>query len=108
MPTKTAGSKRGSQKRELIAPNGYKRYVKPDRRENLVKSLTLAVRFPDRKRDSKTKVEPGYGGQGDMASTLRPTNKESPGSAQCLLCGTLLETKASILQLTQPALIFAE
>lgn len=65
--SKRGGKKQGSQKRELVAPKGDKRFVKRDtagkfkESDDVSKSLSQDV-----KKASKTKVKAGYGDQGDQ------------------------------------------
>lgn len=55
-----------TSKRELISPNGDKRYVRRDEQgrfkesDNVSRSLSQ-----DRRRDAKTEAEPGHGDRGD-------------------------------------------
>ena len=64
--TKTA-TKKSSEKRELIEPNGDKRYIKRDEKgqikesDDVGKSLSQDVR-----KRTKKEVGPGYGDQGDQ------------------------------------------
>ena len=59
-------AKRGSGKRELIEPNGDKRYVRRDANGKLSESDDTGRSLSqDRKRKAKTKAKPGYGDRGD-------------------------------------------
>jgi hypothetical protein len=59
-------SKRGSGKRELIAPNGDKRLVRRDSHGRFTESDDLGRSLSqDRKRHAKTTSKPGYGDRGD-------------------------------------------
>jgi hypothetical protein len=89
-----AGSKRSSQKRELIAPNGDKRYVKRDSKgqfkesDDVGRSLSQDVR-----KSAKTKVKSGYGDQGDQAS--KPSSSKSGASKSDSKSSGKASTKAS-------------
>jgi hypothetical protein len=62
----SSGNKRGSGKRELIAPKGDKRYVKRDANGRFKESDDQSKSLSrDRKTKAKTKVKPGYGDRGD-------------------------------------------
>jgi len=61
-------AKKASGKRELISPNGDKRYVKRNAKGQFKESddQTKSLR-EDVKKHAKTKVKPGYGDKGDQA-----------------------------------------
>lgn len=55
-----------SSKRELIAPNGDKRYVRRDEKGRFKESDDVGRSLSqDQKRQSKNEVEPGQGDRGD-------------------------------------------
>lgn len=59
-------TKRSSDKRELIEPNGDKRYVKRDAEGKFKESDDVSRSLSaDKKRQAKTKAKPGYGDKGD-------------------------------------------
>lgn len=59
-------AKRGSGKRELISPNGDKRFVRRDAKGQFTESDDVGRSLSqDRKRESKTAGKPGYGDRGD-------------------------------------------
>jgi len=59
-------AKRRSGKRELIAPNGDKRYVRRDEKGRFVESDDVGRSLSaDRRRKAKRVVESGYGDRGD-------------------------------------------
>lgn len=72
---KSAGGKKtahGSNKRELIAPRGDKRYVKRNAKGEFKESDDVSRSLSqDRKRTSKKTVKPGYGDQGDQKKRSR-------------------------------------
>ena len=58
--------KRRPGARELIAPNGDRRYVRRDAKGRFVESDDVGWSLrADRRRRAKTKVKPGYGDRGD-------------------------------------------
>ncbi len=60
MPSKRSG------KRELISPNGDKRYVRRDAQGRFTESDDVGRSLSqDRKRQAKTSVKSGYGDRGD-------------------------------------------
>jgi len=62
-----AASKKGSGKRELIAPNDDKRYIKRDAKGRISESDDQGRSLSrDVKKSAKTKVKPGYGDKGDQ------------------------------------------
>ena len=62
-----AASKKGSGKRELIAPNDDKRYIKRDAKGRISESDDQGRSLSqDRKKSAKTTVKPGYGDRGDQ------------------------------------------
>ena len=79
---KKAAAKKSSDKRELIAPNEDKRYVKRDEEgqfkesDDVTKSLSQDV-----KQTAKKKVKPGYGDQGDQPAKKPSAKKASPKKA---------------------------
>ena len=61
--------KRGSGKRELIAPKGDKRYVRRDAEGRFTESDDVGRSLTrDRKQSAKTTTKAGYGDRGDRAS----------------------------------------
>lgn len=65
-------SARGSNKRELIAPRGDKRYVKRNAKGEFKESDDVSRSLSqDRQRTSKKTVKPGYGDQGDQKKRTR-------------------------------------
>jgi len=61
-------SKKSSGKRELIAPNDDKRYIKRDEKGRIKESDDQGRSLSqDRKKTAETKVKPGYGDRGDQA-----------------------------------------
>ena len=64
---KKTASKKSSGKRELISPNGDKRYIKRDEKGQIKESDDQGKSLSqDVKKSAKTKVKPGYGDQGDQ------------------------------------------
>lgn len=62
-----AEKKHDNSKRELIAPNGDKRYVKRDEDGKFTESVEVGASLSaDAKSHAKTKVKPGHGDQGDV------------------------------------------
>lgn len=60
-------SKKSSAKRELIAPNDDKRYIKRDEKVRIKESDDQSRSLSqDRKKTAKTKVKAGYGDKGDQ------------------------------------------
>ena len=60
-------SKKSSGKRELIAPNDDKRYIKRDEKGRIKESDDQGRSLSqDRRKTAKTKVKPGYGDRGDQ------------------------------------------
>ncbi len=71
-------SAKGSGKRELIAPNGDKRYIKRDDKGRITESDDQGTSLArDVRQPAKTKVKPGYGDQGDHLRK-KATAKKSP------------------------------
>lgn len=63
-------SKRGSGKRELIAPNGDKRLVRRNSKGEFTESDDLGRSLTrDRQQHAKTVSKPGYGDRGDRKSS---------------------------------------
>jgi hypothetical protein len=61
--------KRGSGKRELIEPNGDKRYVRRDAEGKFTESDDVGRSLSqDQKRDAQTESKPGHGDEGDRKS----------------------------------------
>lgn len=59
-------ARKGKGKRELIAPNGDKRYVRRDALGRFTESDDVGRSLSqDRRRRSKTAVKSGYGDRGD-------------------------------------------
>jgi hypothetical protein len=59
-------AKRGSGKRELISPNGDKRFVRRDAKGEFTESDDVGRSLSqDRKKSAKTTSKPGYGDRGD-------------------------------------------
>ena len=62
-------AKKASGKRELISPNGDKRFVKRDAKGQFKESVDVSRSLSaDSKRKAKTTSKPGYGDQGDSKS----------------------------------------
>jgi hypothetical protein len=62
-----AKSSKGGGKRELIAPNDDKRYIKRDEKGRIKESDDQGRSLSqDRRKAAKTKVKPGYGDRGDQ------------------------------------------
>ena len=73
---KTA-SKKGSGKRELIAANDDKRYIKRDAKGRISESDDQGRSLSkDRKKQAETMVKPGYGDSGDQPRKA-PAKKKS-------------------------------
>ena len=71
-PVKKPATKKSSDKRTLIAPNGDKRYIKRNEKGQIKESDDVGKSLSqDRKRKAKTKVKPGYGDQGDHGDQSR-------------------------------------
>ena len=71
-----AAAKKGSGKRELIAPNDDKRYIKRDAKGRISESDDQGRSLSqDRKKSAKTKVKPGYGDKGDQPKKAAATKK---------------------------------
>jgi hypothetical protein len=65
--TNKSASKKGTGKRELIAPKGDKRYIKRDFKGRIKESDDQSRSLSsDRNKKAKTKVKPGYGDKGDQ------------------------------------------
>jgi len=61
-------TKKSSGKRELIAPNDDKRYIKRDEKGRIKESDDQGRSLSqDRKKTATTKVKSGYGDSGDQA-----------------------------------------
>lgn len=59
-------TKKSSDKRELIEPNGDKRYVKRDAKGQFKESDDVGKSLSaDSRQHAKTKSKPGYGDKGD-------------------------------------------
>ncbi|MGN6213098.1 hypothetical protein [Parafilimonas sp.] len=59
-------TKKSSDKRSLIAPNGDKRYVKRDAQGRFKESDDVSRSLSaDKRQHAKTKSKPGYGDKGD-------------------------------------------
>ena len=66
--SKAAPKKKASGKRELIAPNGDKRYIKRNEKGQITESDDQGKSLSqDIRRTAKTKVKAGYGDKGDQA-----------------------------------------
>jgi hypothetical protein len=66
MATTKTGKKKGSGKRELIAPKGDKRYIKRDGKGRIKESDDQSRSLSkDKKTSAKTTVKAGYGDKGD-------------------------------------------
>jgi hypothetical protein len=62
-----AKSSKSSGKRELIAPNDDKRYIKRDEKGRIKESDDQGRSLSqDRRKAAKTKVKPGFGDKGDQ------------------------------------------
>ncbi len=65
---KAAPKKQATGKRELVAPNDDKRYIKRNVKGQITESDDQGKSLSqDVKKTAKTKVKPGYGDQGDQA-----------------------------------------
>jgi hypothetical protein len=74
--TSKGASKKGSGKRELIAPKGDKRFIKRDEKGRITESDDQGRSLSqDVKKSAKTKVKPGYGDRGDQAPKKSTTSK---------------------------------
>jgi len=70
-----AASKKASGKRETIAPNGDKRYIRRNEKGQIKESDDVGRSLSqDKKRAAKTEVKAGYGDRGDQK---RPAAKKS-------------------------------
>ncbi len=70
-----AASKKASGKRETIAPNGDKRYIRRNEKGQIKESDDVSKSLSqDKKRAAKKEAKPGYGDQGDQK---RPATKET-------------------------------
>lgn len=79
---KKAATKNSSNKRELIAPKGDKRYVKRDEKGQFKESDDVSRSLSqDAKQTAKKKVKPGFGDQGDQPAKKAATKKTSPKKA---------------------------
>ena len=66
--TGKGAAKKSSGKRELIAPNDDKRYIKRDEKGRIKESDDQGRSLSqDRKKTAETKVKTGYGDRGDQA-----------------------------------------
>lgn len=62
-----ATSKKASAKRETIAPNNDKRYIRRNEKGQIKESDDVGKSLSqDKKRAAKKEVKPGYGDQGDQ------------------------------------------
>jgi len=69
---KESSGRSGSGKRELIAPNGDKRYVRRDEQGRFSESDDVSRSLSqDRKRTAKTEAKPGYGDKGDRKTSSK-------------------------------------
>ncbi len=69
-------TKSGSGKRELISPNGDKRFVKRDEKGRIKESDDVGKSLSqDVKKSAKTKVKPGYGDKGDQPKKKAASKK---------------------------------
>ncbi len=76
---KKASSKKASGKRETIAPNGDKRYIRRNEKGQIKESDDQGKSLSqDVKRHSKKEVKPGYGDRGDQkkASPKKSASKK--------------------------------
>ncbi len=65
-----AAGKKASGKRETIAPNGDKRYIRRDEKGQIKESDDVGLSLSqDIKRAAKKEAKPGYGDQGDQKKT---------------------------------------
>jgi hypothetical protein len=72
MATSKTSKSKSSGKRELIAPNGDKRFIKRDEKGRIKESVDVGKSLSqDARQSSKTKVKPGYGDQGDQKKTSK-------------------------------------
>ena len=76
--TKKGSGKKGSGKRELIAPKGDKRYVKRDEKGRIKESDDVSRSLSqDVRKSAKKESKPGYGDQGDRAANEGGAKKSS-------------------------------
>ena len=76
--TKKKAAKKSSGKRELIAPNKDKRYIKRDAKGRIKESDDQSRSLSqDVKKTAKKKVKSGYGDQGDQAKKKGAAKKKS-------------------------------
>ena len=75
--SKKSAGKKSSGKRELIAPNKDKRYIKRDEKGRIKESDDQKKSLSqDVKKAAKKKVKPGYGDQGDQAKKKSAPKKK--------------------------------
>ncbi len=75
--TKTA-SKKSSNKRELIEPNGDKRYIRRDEKGRIKESDDVSRSLSqDVRKTAKNKVTSGHGDEGDQAPKKKAEAKKS-------------------------------
>jgi hypothetical protein len=73
---KKAATKKSSNKRTTIAPNGDKRYIKRNEKGQIKESDDVGKSLSqDVKQSAKNKVKPGYGDQGDQPQKKPATKK---------------------------------
>jgi hypothetical protein len=73
-----SAAKKGSGKRELIAPKGDKRYIKRDAKGRIKESDDQGRSLSqDKKKTAKKKVKSGYGDQGDQEKKSPASKKKS-------------------------------
>ena len=72
---------KATSKRTTIAPNGDKRYIRRDEQGRIKESDDQGKSLSqDRKRQAKTKAEPGQGDKGDRAPKKAAAKKRSAAS----------------------------
>lgn len=72
-----AEKKHDAGKRELIEPNGGKRYVKRDEEGKFTESVDVGRSLSqDARKHSKKEVKPGHGDQGDQPKRKSPAKKK--------------------------------
>lgn len=77
---KKASAKKGSDKRETIAPNGDKRYIRRNDKGQIKESDDQGRSLSqDIKQHSKTEVKPGYGDRGDQKKSTTKKSASKKG-----------------------------
>ena len=74
---KKAAPKKDTSKRELIAPNGDKRYIKRDEKGRIKESDDVSKSLSaDARQNANKKVKPGHGDQGDAPAKKAAAKKK--------------------------------